>query len=304
MPDDHDRRYKRLFSHPGFVTRLLESFVDEPFLKQLDLSTLEQVNSGFVSPEFARRESDVIWKLSAGPSSLYLYLLIEFQSSVDRSMPLRFLRYLTEFYESLVTQHRRATELPAVFPLLLYNGDARWSAAGSVEQMIQPTIPQRYIPRLSYYKVLINEIPAQTLRRIGNAVSAVFYVENAAPEAASETIDALIDILKEEAPELRQRFTEWLRNYLAAQGLDLEAVRTTGDLQEVQAMFATRFQEYSRRLKDEGLREGRDEGLREGLDAARHDIATRLLDRGESAEEVARITGLTTDEVARLAKPR
>ena len=91
---------------------------------------------------------------------------------------------------------------------------------------------------------------------------------------------------------------------LAAQGLDLEAVRTTGDLQEVQVMFATRFQEYSRRLKDEGLREGRDEGLREGLDAARHDIATRLLDRGESVEEVARITGLTTDEVARLAKPR
>ena len=75
-------------------------------------------------------------------------------------------------------------------------------------------------------------------------------------------------------------------------------------------MFATRFQEYSRRLKDEGrdegIREGRDEGLdqglREGLDAARHDIARRLLDRGEPPEEVARITGLTTDEVARLAR--
>ena len=54
MPNDHDGRYKRLFSHPGFVSRLLESFVDEPFLRQVDLSTLELVNTTFVSKSFAR----------------------------------------------------------------------------------------------------------------------------------------------------------------------------------------------------------------------------------------------------------
>ena len=61
---DHDRRYKYLFSHPGFVERLLTSFVDEPFVGELDFSTLERVNASFVSDEFARREADLIWKLS------------------------------------------------------------------------------------------------------------------------------------------------------------------------------------------------------------------------------------------------
>ncbi len=279
-----------------------------------------------VSGRHARRESDVVWKLFVAGSPVYFYLLIEFQSGVDNSMPLRFLRYLTEFYESLVTQLGRTEALPAVFPLLLYNGDADWTVPRSVEQMICATIPGRYIPHLSYYPVLINEIPAARLRRVRNAVSAVFYVENAAPEDVAETIDVLIDILKEEVPDLRERFTDWFTNYLAGQGLDAAVDQPIRDLQEVKAMFATKFQEYSRRLKKEGLEEGlsegrsagleeglekgREEGLTEGLDQGRTEgrtaerlaLARRLLDRGETVEEVADLTGLSADQVANLAK--
>lgn len=318
MPNDHDGRYKRLFSHPGFVSRLLESFVDEPFLRDVDLSTLELVNTSFVSRSLARRHSDIIWKLFVADSPVYFYLLIEFQSGVDDSMPLRFLRYLTEFYESLVTQLGRTDSLPAVFPLLLYNGDERWTVPRSVELMIRPTIPGRFIPHLSYYPVLINQIPESRLRRIHNAVSAVFYVENAAPEDAAETIDVLIDILREEAPELRERFTEWFASYLVGQGLDVGSDQPIRDLQEVKTMFATKFQEYSRRLKNEGIEEGLEkgreeglsEGLEQGLDQGRTEgrvaeqlaIARRLLERGEAVKDVAELTGLSPEDVAILAK--
>jgi hypothetical protein len=60
MPDFHDKRYRYLFSHPLFVQRLLTSFVDQPFVQHLDFSTLERVNASFVSPDFERRESDII----------------------------------------------------------------------------------------------------------------------------------------------------------------------------------------------------------------------------------------------------
>ena len=298
--------------------------MDEPFLKDLDISSLELVNAGFVSKEFARRESDLIWKLSVAGTPVFLYLLIEFQSAVDRTMPLRFLRYLTEFYESQVDQLGRTGSLPAVFPLLLYNGDERWTASRSVQEMIHPTIPARYIPHLSYYPILINRIPARKLRRIHNAVSAVFYVENASPEDAPETIDVLIDILREEVPELRDRFTDWFANYLAGQGLDVAAEGPVRDLQEVKAMFATRFQEYSQRLKNEGRSEGREEGRsegrregqregrregqkegrRQGRTAERIALARRLLERGETVEAVAELTGLPVGEVEKLASER
>jgi flagellar biosynthesis/type III secretory pathway protein FliH len=149
---------------------------------------------------------------------------------------------------------------------------------------------------------LANGCPSNSLQE------RAFYMENVAPQDVPETIDVLIDILKEEVPEVSERFTEWLASYLAGQGLDVTADQPIRDLQEVRAMFATKFQEYSRRLKEEGLEQGREEGLSEGLDegrtAERLAIARRLLERGETVEQVAELTGLSPDDVADLAKER
>lgn len=62
---------------------------------------------------------------------VYIFLLMEFQSTVDRFMALRFLRYICEFYQSLDTGTLK--RLPAVFPLLLYNGDGKWTAESCFE---------------------------------------------------------------------------------------------------------------------------------------------------------------------------
>ena len=43
MPD-HDNSYKLLFSHQEMVRDLLVGFVQEPWLAEIDFSTLEKVN--------------------------------------------------------------------------------------------------------------------------------------------------------------------------------------------------------------------------------------------------------------------
>jgi hypothetical protein len=64
IADDHNRRYKYLFSHPRSDERLLASFVNEPFVTKLDFSTLERVNLTFVPEEFARHEANAPWVTS------------------------------------------------------------------------------------------------------------------------------------------------------------------------------------------------------------------------------------------------
>ena len=46
---DHDKSYKKLFSHPQMVEDLLRGFVNEQWVKQLDFATLEIVKDSFVS---------------------------------------------------------------------------------------------------------------------------------------------------------------------------------------------------------------------------------------------------------------
>ncbi len=110
----------------------------------LDFSTLQQVNACFVSEEFARGEADVIWKPSFRGRTIYLFVVIEFQYSVDPWVALGFLRYLAEFCQSLVAERQKAA-LPDVLPLPLYAGGPKWSAVKSVEELIRPELPRSFI---------------------------------------------------------------------------------------------------------------------------------------------------------------
>ncbi|CAM5299694.1 Rpn family recombination-promoting nuclease/putative transposase [Thauera mechernichensis] len=102
MPAHHDTGYKLLFSDPLMVRDLLLGFVDDPWLARLDFSTLELVNSHYVSEDLRNRADDVVWRVRADERWVYLYLLIEFQSSVDRFMALRMLVYVGLLYQDLV----------------------------------------------------------------------------------------------------------------------------------------------------------------------------------------------------------
>jgi len=171
MAHDHDRRYKQLFSHPLMVRRLIESFVDEPFLSSEEIIAVEPVEKETIAAYIESRESDVLWKVRTRTSELYIYVLIEFQSSVEHDMPFRFLEYVARLYQLWLRVHG-GTKVPPIFPVLLYNGDERWTAARSTQAMHEAgAMPNQYFPQFSYYPILINEISLESLARIHNAAS-------------------------------------------------------------------------------------------------------------------------------------
>lgn len=95
---NHDKSYKLLFSHAEMVRDLLQGFVIEDWVKQCDFSSLEKVSGSYVSDDLREREDDVIWRLRWGDDWLYIYLLLEFQSSVDYFMAVRILAYVALLY--------------------------------------------------------------------------------------------------------------------------------------------------------------------------------------------------------------
>jgi predicted transposase YdaD len=116
----HDTGYKRLFSNHEMVADLLTGFVREPWVAEVELDTLERVNASYVSDDLREREDDLVWRVRWRDHWLYVYLLLEFQSTVDRFMALRMLVYVGLLYQDLV----RAKEftpgglLPPVLPIV------------------------------------------------------------------------------------------------------------------------------------------------------------------------------------------
>ena len=99
------------------VADLLRGFVHEDWVQHIDFDSLEKVGGTYVADDLREREDDVIWRVRWGQQDwLYVYLLIEFQSTVDRYMAVRILVYLGLLYQDLVRTGNLAADgrLPPV----------------------------------------------------------------------------------------------------------------------------------------------------------------------------------------------
>ncbi len=268
---EHDASYKDLFSHPEMVADLLTGFVPEPWVQELDLGTLEKVSGSYVSDDLRTREDDLVWRVRLREGWLYVYLLLEFQSSVDTYMAVRLLTYVGLLYQDLIRRREvgPAGLLPPVVPIVLYNGLARWRAAVDVAGLVVagPGGLAAYRPQLRYLLIDEGAVPAEALPETRNLVAALFRLEHSRqPEDVRRVVERLIEWLaRPEQVSLRRAFTVWLRRVLLPVRLRGAHVPEVSDLQEVRSMLAERVIEWTLDWKQQGIEEGRREGLQQGL---------------------------------------
>lgn len=150
-PLPHDTGYKLLFSHPRLVQDLLTGFIKPVWLNRVDLNSLEPYKASFVTDDMRQRHDDSIWRLRFTSSDcgalqewLYLYLLIEFQSSNEYFMANRTMTYTGLLNQDIIRAYklRRGDKLPPIMPIVLYNGREPWTGPQDVKELIQP-VPSR-----------------------------------------------------------------------------------------------------------------------------------------------------------------
>jgi predicted transposase/invertase (TIGR01784 family) len=175
----HDKGYKRLFSNKLIFKQLIETFVTEDWVKDCDFEHCQKIDKSFISEHYKETESDIIYQVKFKNKNAYIYLLLEFQSSVSWYMALRMLNYVSNFYMDYIETHKKSRKLPPIFPLVLYNGDEKWTAATDFRELLEkPDLLKQYAPQLHYFKIAENEYKQETLLQISNLVSTLFLVEN------------------------------------------------------------------------------------------------------------------------------
>jgi predicted transposase/invertase (TIGR01784 family) len=290
----HDASYKLLFSHPQLVEDLLRGFVREPWVAELDFTTLETVPASTVSDDLRSRHNDLIWRVRWGPCWLYVYVMLEFQSRVDPYMAVRVMTYVGLLYQDLLrrrelSEHER---LPPVLPIVLYNGEARWQAATQLQDLIEP-LPslERYRPEICYLLLDEGVYSEDQLHPMRNLAAALFRLEHSRdPARVVEVLTALSEWLQ--APtqaSLRRAFTEWLRQVLLPARLPGIQLPLLQELHEVRSMLAERVKEWTEQWKQEGLQEGLQQGEARGLARERALLRRQALRQFDAAtaEELA-----------------
>lgn len=305
MTNIHDSGYKLLFSNRTIFRQLLETFVDQPWVAELDFDRAETVDKSFVSEHYKETESDLIYRLPWGEDELYIYVLMEFQSTVDRWMALRMLNYITNFYMDWVKAHPEAHKVPPLFPLLLYNGEARWSAAQTMAELVEaaPSLGD-YGIGFRYFKLATNEFSREQLIGIGNIVSTLFLAESRPDlELLIEQFVALFE--QAEDKWAISTFFNWFKQLAVHKRLHSEDFASLAEAyrsaEEVQDMLQKTFEQWYQQGIEKGFEKGREEGREEGIEKGREDAIRRtalaMFARGIDPVLIADVTGLSEDEL-------
>ena len=260
----HDRGYKRLFSHPRFFRQLLESFVKEAWVTELDFEQCEKMEKSFISEHYKATESDLLYQVKLRGQDAYVYVLLEFQSTVTWFMAVRFLHYICSFWLDYAENQPPNRKLPAVFPVLLYSGDDKWTAETDLANLLAyPALFEHYTPRFRYCKIAENEYQSEQLLQIGNLVSTLFLAEtHYDAELLPAELLALFD--QEENQEAVSLLLNWFKQ-LVVHGHkkieDYEALeRVYTSKTEAKKMLETAIAKEREKVFAQGEAKGRAEG--------------------------------------------
>ena len=144
MRDFHDASSRLWYDHPRMIEDLLRGFVPADLVEAFDFDSLEQLPAQHVGDDRRQSRGDMVWRVryrdrATGEDEwLYLLVLLEFQSTVDRHMAVRVLAYTAQTLLKLVRGGDVPTDgkLPPVLPVVIYNGRTRWSAPEEVSETI------------------------------------------------------------------------------------------------------------------------------------------------------------------------
>jgi len=120
-PTPHDATFRQFLTQPEIARDFMEIHLPAELRAICDLSTLKLESGSFVEDDLRQYFSDVLYSLktTAGADG-YVHVLIEHQSSPDKHMAFRLIRYaVAAMQRHLDAGHKK---LPLVIPVLFYTG--------------------------------------------------------------------------------------------------------------------------------------------------------------------------------------
>ena len=259
----------KIFAHRRTVADLLRGFAGK-LARHLDFSTLERLPASFVTEHLGQRHADMLWKIRTTDGSwLYLLVLLEFQSTVDHHMALRMLDYTVRVLQGLGSDDRGPSgKYPPLLPVVIYNGERRWTAATDIRELFA-TMPDQllgYRPRHQYLLLDLRALDPTALPP-ENVVSLIAMLERARSQGQLEKLGAsLADwLLRVGETRLLDSFEAWIRQVLSrtdTAGRTLE-LRTRNEEEEV-ATLAERVRKWGDELNQQWLEKGIEQGREQG----------------------------------------
>ena len=174
MPEDplhnpHDHFFKHAFGRPDAAAGFFKEYLPPELAVNLDWERLERKEGTFVDETLSERHSDLLFTVPWNDRNVLLYCLFEHQSSEDRWMPLRLLRYMVRIWDAQLGAEPGRGSLSPILPVVLHQSDRTWKPSNRFRSLLE--MPggsiddlAGFIPDFGFRLVDLADMPIEDLR--------------------------------------------------------------------------------------------------------------------------------------------
>jgi hypothetical protein len=252
----------------------METFVASPGWRNWTLSAPRRWRRALSLSTTKRPKATSSTGCPTARTEIYIYVLLEFQSTVEYWMVLRMLNYITNFYMDWVKAHPEAKKLPVVFPILLYNGDAQWTAATELAAVMSHSRAGRVCHRLSLLQDSRERVQPGAV--VGHPEHRLHALPGGVAAGHQPASGAVVGALRAgEDKQAISLFLNWYRQLAVHGRVKEEDYASLAEVyrsaEEVQGMLQKTFAQQQERWYLEGREEGREKGREEGIEKGREE---------------------------------
>lgn len=293
-------------------------YLDPVLLKRCNLDSLVIDTGSYVDNDLRERFSDVLYKLDFKDNSscIYVYIMVEHQSSAQKLMPLRILRYQLEIIQKHVDKYKIEGDLPLVVPLVFYNGvdspyphatDINILFAGGdlinkvglgkfslVDLTIKPESEILQHKQLALLEMCLKHIYVRDFNKVVGHVFNAFKVAHE-HELSKKLFDSTLSYLMKakEYEELQPLFTELTENFEDYKEDIMsyaESLKLEGKLEGIQ------------QGKLEGIQQGMQRGMQQGMQQGKLEMVQEMLKAGVELPLIEKVSHLSKKEIEKIKK--
>ncbi|WP_026823688.1 Rpn family recombination-promoting nuclease/putative transposase [Arsenophonus nasoniae] len=318
-PTPHDAVFRQFLSEKATAKDFFDIWLPDEIKLLCDLDSLKVESGSFIDSEMKNYQSDILYSVSTIKGSGYIYVLIEHQSTPDKLMAWRLMRYSMAAMQKHLEQGNK--QLPLVFPILFYCGEqsphpysTNWLDCFHDRKLAERIYTQPF--RLADVTTLDD---GQIMQHRRMALLELIQ-KHIRRRDMTELMNEIVTLLSYNYYTDNQVIT--LFNYLIQEGNTQKPMEFITEIAKQSEKHEGALMTIAQALKQEGLQEGLQKGKLEGYQLGKNDgvqegklegklegekqasmkIARQMLESGMDRQSVMKFTGLNDTEMSTLFK--
>jgi len=292
-PTPHDATFRQFLTQPDVARDFMQLHLPAELRAICDLTTLKLESGSFVEDDLRQFYSDVLYSLKTSAGDGYIHVLIEHQSTPDKHMAFRLIRYaVAAMQRHLEAGHKK---LPLVIPVLFYTGkrspypySTRW-----LDAFDDPARAERLYGG-AFPLVDVTVIPDDEIMTHRSMAALTLLQKHIHQRDIATLTDRLATLLMANTLSSPQIVT--LIHYLLQAGESADYEAFVRELARRVPQHGDALMTIAQQLEQKGL----EKGIQLGEQRGKLEVARTMLQNGLDRDTVMKMTGLSADDLEPL----